>query len=314
MTNVTLAASVLALATVACTTTTGTLNVLDAKTDKAHPATYLGLPLRSGQLVITEAPGAYSFVFALIPEHYHPFTHAAIISMEDGLPYVYDISGRYKPTFHSRVLDNVKGGMRRTPFDQYVAPNLYAEVYDLPDGIDPARAVAFAKQKFAEGVEFDAFFDNRSHDKLFCTELVQLELIAGGAKPVPMDTVRANPSLKLAMQWLGVPLGEALPPIFFVDQKNYVGSLGQFSSRTAAYSYFEGKRELHRRFQKNQRLGFLFVLHGSGDISARPEIDDFMVKATHVFDGVSDPPPPGDERITKEVRRLADATFGPLAD
>jgi len=103
-----LAATVLALATLSCTTTTGTLNVLDAKTDKAHPATYLGLPLRSGQLVITEAPGAYSFVFALIPEHYHPFTHAAIISMEGGLPYVYDISGRYKPMFHSRVLDNVK--------------------------------------------------------------------------------------------------------------------------------------------------------------------------------------------------------------
>jgi hypothetical protein len=304
----------LSLGTTACSSATTSINVLDARTDARHPPTHMGLPLRTGQIVFTEAPGSYSFVFSLIPDKFYPFTHAAILSVEDGQPYVYDISGRYKPNFHSRVLDNVKGGMRRTPFAQYVSPNLYAEVYDPPTGIDGEKAAAFARAKFAEGPDFDAFFDYSDHTKLFCTELLQLSLEAGGAPHRTLGGVNPNPSIRASMEWLGVPLNTSLPAGSFIEGARYVGALGQFSSRTSAYAYFEAKRELYRRFKMDQRLGYIFVLTGMGDIEAKPQVEDFANRAGHLFDKVEPLPPPDDPRIAKAVRQLADQMFGPVPD
>lgn len=289
------------------------MNVLDAKAAAPGVPTYLGLPLRNGQLILTEAPGAYSFAFELIPAKFYPFTHVAMVAIEDGQPWVYDTSGEYKTTgMHSKLLANVHGGMRRTAFYEYVAPNLYAEVYDPPAGADPEKMVAFERQKFAEGVEFDAFFDYKNHDKLFCTELVNLALIQAGGKPATMVPMRDNDSLKVALKWLDVPTDGALPAGEFADPARYVGALGQFETRTQAYSYFEAKREISRRFTKEQRLGFLFEMHGTGDITTRPWVDGFMDRATHLFDQDKAPPPPGDPRIEQGVRKLADDMLGPM--
>jgi hypothetical protein len=123
---------------------------------------------------------------------------------------------------------------------------------------------------------------------------------------------RDNPSLKMAMKWLDVPLDSALPAGLYKDDSRYVGAVGQFTSRTAAYSYFEAKREISRRFTKDQRLGFLFEMHSTGDISTRPEVDGFVDRATHLFDDTKELPPPGDPRITEAVRKLADVMLGPM--
>jgi hypothetical protein len=295
------------------TATTGRMNFLDAKAAPRGVPTYLGLPLRTGQLVLTEAPGAYSFAFELIPETFYPFTHVAIVAIENGEPVVYDVTGEYKATgLHTKLLANVHGGMRRTPFYEYVAPNLYAEIFDPPAGADPEKIAAFARQKFAEAVEFDAFFQYEDHKKLFCTELVNLAILNAGGKPAQLVPARENASLKLALQWLDVPHSYVLPAGLYKDDARYVGAVGQFSSRTAAYSYFEAKREISRRFTKDQRLGFLFEMHSTGDISTRPELDGFVDRATHLFDAEQNPPPPGDPRITAEVRKLADAMLGPM--
>ncbi len=304
----------LAASQVACSsTTTGALNVLDAKKMPPGTPTYLGLPLRTGQLVLTEAPGSYSFAFELIPEKFYPFTHVAIVSIEDGDAWVYDVSGEYKSTgLHSKLLANVHGGMRRTLFYQYVAPNLYAEVFEPPPGANPEKIAEFARAKFKQGVEFDAFFRYDEHEKLFCTELTQLAVMHAGGKPIPLVPTRDNPSLKQAMRWLDVPLETALPAGQFADESRYVGALGQFTSRTAAYSYFEAKREISRRFTKDQRLGFIFEIQSTGDLSTRPWVDGFMDRATHLFDADPNPPPPGDPRITDAVRKLADAMLGPM--
>jgi hypothetical protein len=134
--------------------------------------------------------------------------------------------------------------------------------------------------------------------------------VSGGARPHPIETVNPNPSLHLAMDWLGVPSNTALPAGSYVDRDRYVGALGQFATRTAAYAYFEAKREIYRRFTPDQRLGYLFELHGSGDVTLRPEMDDFLVRAAHLFDDVAPQASPGDPRIARAVRRLADEMFG----
>lgn len=286
-------------------------NVLGAKKDETHKPTYNGMAIRSGQLVLTESPDATSYVFFLIPQKFYAFTHVAIISVEDGEPYVYDVTGQVKTLpLSKRVLDNVTGKMYRRPLFEYVAPNLYAEIYDPPEGVDGEKVAAYARQKFKEGVEFDAFFDFHHHEKLFCSELVSLALTNAGGPPIAPEPSNPNPSVIAGMKWLGVPAGEALAAGRFADPAKYVAALGQFPTRTAAWSYFEAKRELFRRFSMDQRLGFLLSINGNGQVDVRPNITSFTIAASHLFDRDPNPPEPGDPRIELEVRKLADERFG----
>jgi hypothetical protein len=287
----------LAIGAAACTTSLPPVRVLGTKTDETHKATYNGLPIKSGQLVLTESPDATSFVFVLIPKKFYPFTHSAVISVEDGEPWVYDVTGEVKTLpFKSRLMDNVKGKMYRRRLFEYVAPNLYAEIYDPPEGADPEKIAAFARAKYKEGVEFDSYFDFHDHKKLFCSELVALAIENAGGPKIPIQESNPNPSIVEGMKWLGVPPGEALPAGVFADPARYVGALGQFPTRTHAWSYFEAKREIHRRFTMDQRLGFVAVMDNNGRLD------------------VPNPPPPGDPRIRAAVRKLALEMMGPFAE
>jgi hypothetical protein len=287
------------------------MNVLGAKKDETHKATYNGLAIKSGQLVLTESPDATSYVFFLIPQKFYAFTHVAVISVEDGEPWVYDITGEVKTLpFKKRLMDNVTGKMYRRRLFDYVAPNLYAEIYDPPAGADGEKVAAFMRQKYEARTEFDSYFDFHDHTKLFCSELVSMALTSAGGPTFVPEPSNSNPSIVAGMKWLGVPPGEALPAGKFADPARYVGALGQFPTRTAAWAYFEGKRELFRRFTMDQRLGFLVSVDGNGKIEVRPEITSFTIAASHLFDHDANPPEPGDPRIEIEVRKLADERFG----
>lgn len=285
------------------------IHVLDARIDRAHRPTHLGLPLATGQVILSEAPGPYSFFFGLVPERFFTFTHAGLIVIEDGEPFVYDVSGRYKPGIDERPTDAIVGGVRRTPFLDYCRPNLYAEVFDPPPGADPAKIAAYCQEKHARGVPFDAYFNWDDHEALYCTEFVALALEQAGAKPVALVPVRKNPSLAIALRYLAVPLDKALPAGLFSDAARYRGALGTFKSRTAAYCYFEAKREIHRRFQPDQKLGNIFIFERA-DLALRPDIDAFVRRAVALFD--AEPLAPEPAAIAARVRALADDTFGPL--
>ncbi|MBX3219811.1 MAG: hypothetical protein KF795_04780 [Labilithrix sp.] len=303
-----------ALAVAACgTVSLPPVRVLGVKNDEAHKPTYNGLAIKSGQLVLTESPDATSYVFVLIPKKFYAFTHAAVISVEDGEPWVYDVTGEVKTfPFKKRLMDNVTGKMYRRRLFEYVAPNLYAEIYDPPAGADGEKLAAFVRQKYAEGVEFDSYFDFHDHTKLFCSELVAMAIESAGGPPTAPEPSNPNPSIVEGMKWLGVPPGEALPAGRFADPARYVGALGQFPTRTAAWSYFEAKHELHRRFTMDQRMGFLLSVDGNGRVDVRPEISAFTARAGHLFDADPNPPEPGDPRIEAAVRRLAADAFGPF--
>lgn len=291
------------------------VNVLGKRVDDTHQATYNGLAIKSGQLVLTESPDATSYVFVLIPKRFHPFTHAAIISVEDGEPWVYDVTGEVK-TFplKKRLMDNVKGKMYRRKLFEYVAPNLYAEIYDPPPGADGEKISAYARQKYKDGIEFDSYFDFHDHSRLFCSELVALAIEQAGGPALRPEESNPNPSVIEGMKWLGVPPGEALPAGAFADPARYVGALGQFPTRSSAWLYFEAKKELHRRFTSDQRLGYLLTLDSNGRVDVRPEITAFTIQASHLFDKDPTPPEPGDPRMTAAVRKLAAEAFGPFAE
>lgn len=289
------------------------VNVLDKRVDAEHPATYNGIALRSGQLILTESPDATSYAFFLIPEHFYPFTHIAILSIEDGEPWVYDVTGSVATIpLKKRLLDNVSGHVYRRKFFEYVAANLYAEIYDPPPDAKPESVAAFAKRKFQEGVKFDTRFDSKDNSTLYCSEMVSLAIRSAGGTPPALERSNSNESITKAMSWLGVPRGEALPAGAFMAPERYVASLGQFSNRTAAWAYFEAKREIFRRFSADQRLGFVLALSNNGELSVRPHISEFAWESARLFEGQKDQPGPGDPRIAAAVRSLADKVFGPF--
>ena len=168
------------------------------------------------------------------------------------------------------------------------------------------------RQKYKEGAEFDSYFDFNDHSKLFCSELVAMAIESAGGPVIKPEPSNPNPSIIEGMKWLGVPPGEALPAGLFADPARYVGALGQFHTRTAAWSYFEAKRELHRRFTMDQRMGFMLSIDGNGRVDVRPEISAFAARAGHLFDNDPNPPEPGDPRIEAAVRKLAADSFGPF--
>ncbi len=292
----------------------GPVRVLAKRADDPRPATFLGLPLRSGQLLVTESPDATSYAFMLFPEAFHPFTHIGVIAMEDGEPWVYDVTGGVKGLpLRERVLDNVRGTIFRRPLLEYVSYNLHGEVYDPPPGVDGERLAAWVRARYAAGdVEFDTRFDPVDHATLYCSELVALAIEASGGTAPPVGRSTNNPAIVRAMEWLGVPAGLAYPVSSFIAPERFVGALGPMRSRTAAWAYFEAKREIYRRFTVDQRLGAVLTLGEQGQLGVRQSIVDFAFDASHLFDDVAPEPPPGDPRVRAAVQALATKRFGPM--
>lgn len=292
------------------------VNMYEVSRQSASSPTYAGIPIRSGQLLLSESPGPTSFVFMLIPETFQCFTHAGIVVMEDEEPWVYEVSGELaRVPFHERVLDNVTGTVKRHRLFEYVAPNLFAELVDLPVGVDGEKVSAYAREQYQSRTKFDPYFRWDEHERLFCTEFVELALRAGGAPPTDPGPALAQPSLLIAKQWLGVPTNEALPAGVYHDPDRVVAVMGQLPSRGAAFAYCEAKREIFRRFASpDQRMGYLFQLHRDGTVELRDDVDAFLFGIAHLFDGEPDTPPWGDPHTTRLVQQYADEFFGPVRE
>lgn len=278
------------------------------KTGSAEePGTYLGLPLRSGQILLAEAGNPYSLFFSLATRDYYDFTHAAVLVMEGGEPFVYEMTGEYKPGFDDRVTDGIEGGCRRTPLLEYARAYLYLEVFDPPAGVDGEAVARWAQEQYRRGVPFDPYFDASEHERLFCTEFVALALEAGGAPPVKPVPLRRHPSLQRLLGWLGVPRESGLPAGLLADPARSVAALGQLPSLGAARGYFAAKRELHRRFTRDQRLGNVFALDGA-QLSLRRQLVVFLEGAVNLIHEADDDPDAGE--IDRRVQELAARLFG----
>ena len=187
-------------------------------------------------------------------------------------------------------------------------PNLYAEIFDPPPGVDADALTRHIHEVEEQDLEFDAYFDFSDHTRLFCTEFVELTLRAAGAESTSLVPMRQNPSLATLLRWVQLPTKEMLPAGLFIDRERYRAALGQFDSRVTAHAYFAAKRELHRRFTDEQRLGSVFRMQASSNITLRPEVFDFLNRAVHTFD---DAPPPSLEVIETRIGALADELLGP---
>jgi hypothetical protein len=264
----------------------------------AKPATWRGLPIASGQIVVSDHPGPDSLFLTLSSQRYASWIHAGVIVVEDGDAYVYESFGFYFPMPWERPNDRMGGGVRRVSLATFLGRSAINAVYEPPASLDIAAVVAFVREHRRLRTPFDGRFDAGDPSRLYCTEFVARALEAGGAPAMRGAPFTDNRSMRVALAWLRMDSPDLLIAADAIAESRRVALLSARYSETAISAYFELKRELHRRFTADQRLGDVFAWTGSR-LQVRPQI------AAYFDAGMSG---------GLDARTLAAQVFGPLDD
>lgn len=268
---------------------------------------FRGLPLRTGLVVVSDAPAASSVLFSLFAEDFSPFLHSGVLAVEQGAPVVYEAIGKY-PVWRAEAPTRViHGRIARTPLEAFIERQRHVEFYLPPPAADPARIARFAREAHARGVPFDAYFRLDDGERYYCTEFVARALEAGGAAPVRAMRRRDHPSLNVLLDWLEVTDRNLIATGDLIHPDRYLGSITLFASRSMIHAYLAAKREIHRRFTPDQKLGNIFELRDR-QLFLRPNVAWFIEQAMTPY-AVDETPFPS-RRIADAVASLADEFFG----
>jgi hypothetical protein len=267
------------------------------------------LELRSGQVLVTDSGGPAALFVSLFGEDFSPFVHTGILVMENGEPFVYETLGRIRPWFGRRPTDMVRGTVERRPLADFVTRGKYVEIYDLPVGVDGERVTSYVRAQYASQTPFDPYFRYDEHDALYCTELSALALGAGGWQEPTLIPFPDNPSLTRVRHWLGISDRGTMQAQQLIAPERFVAALSILREQTRFHVYIELKRELHRRFTTDQKLGNLFEWNGSNLVFRQP-VEDFFVRGLGMYRGRE---VPSMTRVREDIRTLAIEMFGRMA-
>ena len=239
---------------------------------------YHGLSLHSGQIVIGDAGEPDTLLMSMLAERFSPFVHAGVVVIEKNRPYVYDAYVTQNVFMHASHGKTVDGGIRRATLEEYIRSQRIVAIYEPPSTVDAERVARFAQDRHRDGTPFDTHFDWDDHDSLYCTEFVAMALQYGGGSPPSLVAIRNNPSLHVALDWLGVRAQKIVTAESLIDSARRVALLSRNDSAAQIDAYFAAKRELHRRFTDDQRLGNIWrwTWHG---LALRPNIEAFLQAA-----------------------------------
>jgi hypothetical protein len=265
----------LCLSGCATTLTPAAFRSFDAESAAAGELDFHGLPLQSGQLVVSDSGEADSMLFSLLGEQYTPYGHAGILSIEAGKPYVYEGYALLLPFLSGPPTDAMHGHIRRVTLEQYIDRQRVTAIFDPPAGVDKVAVAAFARARHEDGTQFDPYFDWRDHTRLYCTEFAALALHAGGQQlPTPIR-VRDNASLRVALDWLKVRALEIVTAGSLIEGAERVALISRHYTAREVEAYFAAKRELHRRFTSDQKLGSIWSWSWQG-LRLRPQVAAFL--------------------------------------
>jgi hypothetical protein len=266
-------------------------------------ATWYGLPLASGQIIVSEHTGATSLFLALVTEDFAPYLHTGVIAIEAGRPYVYEAMGALLPMPWARPNAHVGGGVQRVTLDVFLARGGIFAIYDPPADVDRGVLVEFANMRWRERFPFDGHYDALDPAKYYCVEFVARALEAAGSAPVRATPLSRNPSMRVALEWLDIRGPGLLQAGTIVARERRVALISRGLTETEIERYFVLKRELHRRFTPDQRLGNV-VSWSHQKLRLRPRVAEYFeagiltqtdprILADHMFG----PQAQGDERV-----------------
>ena len=271
-----------------------------------RPAGFLGLPLASGQIVVSESGGALSLFVTLAAEEFSPFVHAGVLALEGGEPWVYEAVGTLWPSFGQPPTAAIGGAVRRVSLASLIQRQQFVAIFDPAEGVDAARVAAWARAQYEAGTRFDPYFDPED-DRFYCTEFVAAALAAGGAPPVATTRLRRNPSLEVVLAWLRVRAREIVLAKDLVADARPVATLSLHRTPAQAALYFALKRELHARFTDDQKLGNVFLWDGLS-AALRDGVEHYLKRGLGLFEG---PEPPDEATARAAASALARQMFGP---
>jgi hypothetical protein len=269
---------------------------------------YRGLPLSSGQVIVSERGSASSLLVSLLTEEFHPFVHSGLVVIDEQKPFVYEAVGSFGPHLSGPPTDALKGHIRRVPLDKYLARHAFVAIYDPPATVDRAAAAAYARTQRQRRTPFDPYFDASDDRALYCTEFVAHALAAGGMEWVAASPVRDNHSLEVVRDWLKIRAPAIILAGSLVSDERRVALVSRRYSPAQMETYFALKSELHRRFTPDQKLGNVFARTGGG-VKLRPAVAAFLRDGMEYAAAHPDEKP---EDVAALVARLGTEYLGPL--
>jgi hypothetical protein len=284
-----------------------------APADPAAPDSidFHGIPVHSGQIVVSEQGSPLGLLMSLLGADASPWIHAGIISIEAGVPYVYESNGQIRPTWSGPPTAAVGGGVRRMTLDWFVANQSYIAIYTPPAGSDTARIVAFARESHARYIRFDPWFDLNDSSRMYCTEFVALALAAGDAPKVQTSAMNANPSLHVLTNWLQVRTDAIIPAAALIEHGERVALISKHYSPAQFTAYFALKQELHRRFTPDQKIGNVLSFSALTGLDFQPPVRE-VIRSVDI--AARDWGTLGDAAIDARVRQIAEERLGPYPE
>jgi hypothetical protein len=282
-----------------------------ATPDPAPPDSldFHGIPIRSGQLVVSEQGSPLGLLMSLLIADASPWIHVGIIAIEAGVPYLYESNGQIRPTWSSDPpTATVGGGVRRLSLEWFVANQSYIAIYAPPAGADPARIVEFARQSHARHIPFDAWFDLDDASRMYCTEFVALALAAADAPPVRTSAMNPNPSIRVLADWLQVRADTIIPANALIEHSERIALISKHHSPAQFMAWFSLKQELHRRFTADQKVGNALSFSAFTGLGFQTPVGDVIRsvdRAARDWGTLTEP------EIDARVRQIAGETLGP---
>jgi hypothetical protein len=261
----------------------------------ASQASWRGLPLADGQIIVTEKPGPMALLISLTAQRFEPYVHAGLIVFDGGKPYVYESFGMLMPHFGGRPTRGMRGGVRRVPLEAFLRRGGITAVYEPAADVDRVALVAFARDTLAHRVRFDDVFDGRDPRRMYCVEFVARALQAASARPIEPVPLSANASMRVLLDWFEIDAPDLWLAGALLDGSRQVLLMDPRRPRARIDDYFARKRELHRRFTPDQRLGAVFEWRRG--LRLRPRVGDYLFATDEA-----------------EAGRLADRMLGPLPE
>lgn len=272
-----------------------------------HEINYHGMPLRSGQILVSNNKTPLSFFITLTDQEYHPYTHAGIISIEGGKPYLYHAVAKLKLLVRGSLTDKTKGGIERLPLKTFMQDKAVVAIYRLASAELEKSIADFAVKSYQEKLPYDALFDEKDSSKVYCSEFIVRAMESVDSTPFVLRPRSRHPSIDAVYKGLGI---QSVHHYFVRDLLTNASRVGLFSqSLTQAQIeiYFALRKELYRRFTPDQKIGNIMTWTGTG-LVFRDAVTVFLER------GIRQDfrPRYAHETLQQWVAALANDVFGPV--
>lgn len=225
---------------------------------------YHGVPLRSGQILVSSGFTPLNFLLSLTDTEFYPYTHAGIISIEQGEPYLYHAIAEVRPLARGSIMDKTKGKIARISLSKYLNDKTVVAIYSLSSPELGKSMADFAIKSYKDGLPYDALFDETDRTKVYCTEFIVQAIESSGGKPIFLRPRSRHPSIDAIYSGLGI---KSIKHYFVRDILTDASPVALFSktlTREQIDLYFALREELYRRFTPDQKMGNIMSWTGLG--------------------------------------------------